>query len=478
MRTGGENHEGGPLWLEGFKGAGDTGWRLLVAIVGFGCLRAWLGWMLGALRDTLPPELFVAGMSGKLVFDMGELLGAVVGVLLVYKLRSLCQSRPVLLSSALFALLGTVVLGSGVVPDGAFALVCLFVAFLCGMGYLIVVLAWTELLGVETPARVMGVAIGSYFLSSVVWFYMRGMAAPTAAATGCLLMGVACVLFARYYALLPSDLPRLVRPAKVWSFGRVYVWVWAFALAYGIGASFTNLGYATAAAKVGTMLPLLLIGVPYVLGRGRFDFSLVYRLSFLVMIGGFLIAFVTNGNAALMQALFSASQAMVMAIALTFSCGVARLGRMSAAAPYGVISVGWYVSAIPARYLSSWIQETLELSAVQDLLLMSAAIVLLAVAALFCFREVDFVERWKAICADLGNGDLVEACNRLAEAGGLTKRETSILTLLIQGASQADISEQLFIAPGTVRAHVNHIYGKLGVHSGEELRERYEEALG
>lgn len=478
MRVGEEDRGGGIPWLEGFARTSDVGWRLLVAVVGFGSLRAWLGWMLGVLRDTLPPEVFAAGVSGKLIFDMGELAGSILGVVLVYKLRSLCRSRGIVLSAALFALLGTVVLGSGVVLGGVLALASLPVAFLCGMGYLVVVLAWAELLGAETPARVMGVAIGSYFLSSVIWFYMRDMIAATASATGCLLIGMACVLFVRYYALLPAGPPRLVRPAKMWSFGRVYVWVWAFALAYGIGVSFTNLGYATAAAKVGTMLPLLLVGVPYALGRGRFDFSLVYRLSFLVMIGGFLIAFVTNGNAALMQVLFSASQAMVMAIALTFSCGVARLGRMSAAAPYGVISVGWYVSAIPARYLSSWIQESLELSTVQDLLLMSAAIVLLAVAALFCFREVDFVGRWKAICVDLGNGDLVKACNRLAEDGGLTKREASILTLLIQGASQADISEQLFIAPGTVRAHVNHIYGKLGVHSSEELRERYEEARG
>jgi DNA-binding CsgD family transcriptional regulator len=48
---------------------------------------------------------------------------------------------------------------------------------------------------------------------------------------------------------------------------------------------------------------------------------------------------------------------------------------------------------------------------------------------------------------------------------GLTKRETELLTLVRQGLTNREIAEQLVITPGTVRAHLENIYEKLGVHT-------------
>ena len=45
----------------------------------------------------------------------------------------------------------------------------------------------------------------------------------------------------------------------------------------------------------------------------------------------------------------------------------------------------------------------------------------------------------------------------------LTDRELDVLQLIGQGLSNPEIAEQLFIAVGTVKAHTNRIYGKLGV---------------
>jgi ATP/maltotriose-dependent transcriptional regulator MalT len=52
-----------------------------------------------------------------------------------------------------------------------------------------------------------------------------------------------------------------------------------------------------------------------------------------------------------------------------------------------------------------------------------------------------------------------EASNRL----DLTKREWQILGMIAEGHLNADISGQLFLAPATVKTHVNHIFAKLGV---------------
>lgn len=45
----------------------------------------------------------------------------------------------------------------------------------------------------------------------------------------------------------------------------------------------------------------------------------------------------------------------------------------------------------------------------------------------------------------------------------LTERELDVLHLIVQGLSNPAIAEQLVIAVGTVKAHTNRIYGKLGV---------------
>lgn len=54
----------------------------------------------------------------------------------------------------------------------------------------------------------------------------------------------------------------------------------------------------------------------------------------------------------------------------------------------------------------------------------------------------------------------------------LTPAERQVIGLLLQGLSNRQISERLFIAENTVQAHLRHSYDKLGVHSRTQLLSR------
>lgn len=50
----------------------------------------------------------------------------------------------------------------------------------------------------------------------------------------------------------------------------------------------------------------------------------------------------------------------------------------------------------------------------------------------------------------------------------LTEREWEVLDLLAQGAGTNEIAERLDVRVGTVRTHIKHVLGKLGLHSRKE----------
>ena len=67
-------------------------------------------------------------------------------------------------------------------------------------------------------------------------------------------------------------------------------------------------------------------------------------------------------------------------------------------------------------------------------------------------------------------------CEVLQERFGLSDRETEISFLLARGYNRPYIREKLFISKNTVATHIRHIYGKLDIHSKEELIDLVTEA--
>lgn len=52
---------------------------------------------------------------------------------------------------------------------------------------------------------------------------------------------------------------------------------------------------------------------------------------------------------------------------------------------------------------------------------------------------------------------------------GLSERESEILRTLLEGKTNAEIAAEMFISPGTVKVHIEHILSKTGARSRTEL---------
>jgi LuxR family maltose regulon positive regulatory protein len=74
----------------------------------------------------------------------------------------------------------------------------------------------------------------------------------------------------------------------------------------------------------------------------------------------------------------------------------------------------------------------------------------------------DYVAR---LLAALGEEAVLSSSAMQALIEPLTARELEVLRLIVAGLSNPEIAEELFIAVSTVKSHINHIYGKLGVES-------------
>jgi DNA-binding NarL/FixJ family response regulator len=60
---------------------------------------------------------------------------------------------------------------------------------------------------------------------------------------------------------------------------------------------------------------------------------------------------------------------------------------------------------------------------------------------------------------------VVDSAIDVATGAPLTRRELEVLALLVEGRTNPEIANELFISPRTVSVHVTHILEKLGVEN-------------
>lgn len=235
----------------------------------------------------------------------------------------------------------------------------------------------------------------------------------------------------------------------------------------GLDASGTRtLGVMASHAVEAVLASGVLVWV-FMLGRSL-DFPQLWRFVFLFLATAVLVECFAPGNL-WGGLLFEVSASFVWMVLWLLVCDVARHAE---AHPYVVAAFGWgtYTLGNYAGWALFGLLGLDGLGASTGLALVWA----LGVAMVFLLdtRAPD-VQR---IFADLHPQvrpeeyrSIDERCARLASEAKLSARELEVLGMLAKGRSRAYMAEELCLSENTVRGHVSRLYGKVGVHSREEL---------
>lgn len=218
-----------------------------------------------------------------------------------------------------------------------------------------------------------------------------------------------------------------------------------------------------------------------VLFAQRIDFSTIYRTPIaLLCLAVLLVPFLgVGGNSAVSFAIF-ASVRLFEIVVFVILCDISRRRAIAPIFLFGIEEATVLFHAVGAQAELLFQQQGW--GDVASLTMVSMVVVaLLVMATLLLFNDRKLKGQWSV--SFFGPGGLEEdvkaqeqlqaRCRGAATEHSLTSREGEVLWLLAQGRQNAEIAEELFIARGTVKAHVSHIYEKLGVRSRGELIELF-----
>jgi DNA-binding CsgD family transcriptional regulator len=269
----------------------------------------------------------------------------------------------------------------------------------------------------------------------------------------------------------------IMRPATFLPLAsQLFVCLLLFHAAFGFSLRFDEalrLPFADALLAV----PLAAFLAYLVVSRKTPNDDVLARVSILCVIAGFFV--VTSSNRVALvssNVLLSAGNTLFDMVAWAVLAEIANRNRAGAVAVFswgrGVCALG----SIAGAALGVWCNSLIATS--PDLLEFVSGVMLVAVVAYallglrtFSFSEtVEHVDTGEGPAAAASPEDVFEArCAQVIEQYGLSKREGEVFRMLARGRDRAYVQEQLVISRNTVKAHVRHIYEKLGVHSHQDL---------
>lgn len=204
----------------------------------------------------------------------------------------------------------------------------------------------------------------------------------------------------------------------------------------------------------------------------KFDFALLYRLTTPLIVGSVIIVLVLESGYQQYEAFaIGISWSFFRIFSWTLWCSIASRTRLSSAYVFAVGQIALSIFATLAYLFCNDVLPHIDAS----LTVMAAAVLLVAILnSIFVMSESDVLRFFRRKTTAQRQREMEElspsACVEKAAAEfGLSKREEEIALLVMENKNNAVIQNQLCITESTLRTHLRNIYGKVSVHSRQEL---------
>lgn len=440
--------------------------------LGVGVYRAWI-----ELTYTNPPfplpinECFDANIPD--IFLAAALLA---GALLANRLYPLHKKRLLVWGCALAMALSTA-MKFWTVGDSHLAQVFSYPSvILSTVGAAAVILLWYELFGSLSPYRVILYFSASLAVGWVLVFFLSAVAPPQVGILVSLLpvLSVYCA-FKSFSAIAPSPADAAIQTSRAFPWKIIFVMA-AFTFAFAVFESNPSaLGGPLSSA--GMLVMALVIFAAAALFTDRIRVESLFRISTPLMALGLLIASLfVQQSSGLASFLISASYTAFLVMIMAIMCDLTYRLSVNPLWLFGIERFIRFVTYAIGANAFSMLGPYDVLGMPAHTIMGIAAIALILCSTTILFTDRNLLNDWSVpLDSDTdeeNQGRLISRCNQIAQECRLSSREQEVFLLLVEGEDIANIERKLFIANGTAKSHIQHIYKKVGVHSKQELLDK------
>ncbi len=444
--------------------------------LGLGIYRAWIEIVfVGSFVDF--PAAHVASHD---LFDIVMVAVLFTCAALAKRIGPFFGRRRVYVAAGLSLAVSTVCMFVSIgVPEYASSLAVPAVV-LGGFGIALVILLWSELYGCLNPFRVALYYSASMIVAALVVYLCRGLADPWLAVVTTLLPVVSLAWAAAGFRTLPSGELPSTHPTRFSFPWKIVLLMAVYAFAYGLQEPSMYQSTFGPHSAFGTLAVAAIVFVGVIARGGKFDFDIIYRIALPLMVAAFLILpSVGPLSRAVSDFCTSASYAAFSILIMLIMANLSYRYGMSALWLFGIERGVRALFSLFGRQAEQLLESpALGFSGSQET--ESALVIIMVVAAtMILFSEKELSSRWGITflgghdtpgdTAIVKKQELANRCQSLANEHGLSPREEEVLLLLAQHKTVGTIERELFIANGTVKTHIRHVYRKLDVHSRDEL---------
>lgn len=415
---------------------------------------------------------------------------AVVGGLALTGIAFVSYWRPKLFSSRRFlsAAVATMVVGAAAMLAGIF--LRLPVTLVIGAS---LVTIGTGLSNIVVGIGCIGMSMRrlglSVTIAYVLAYALRGVFAllpwSINLALFCVVPLLAIALVARYarpvfdqvYAEGSPAQVALTAPSSVLPFGhQLFIILLLFRFIYGFTLTFGEVERIPLLAMA-ALVPLVAVLVYVAASRKELSPDVLFQLSILCSVAGFLLLSIAGVNGSLVSTLLSCGTGFfeILMYFVLIALGSRNTVIALPVLAWGNAMASWgtLLGANFGRLTNSVSPDPVMTSAASALIVFGIVAYVVLVQKSFSFSHtIQGLAPLSPLVSTHVEGSaatIEERCKLLGSERGLTDREQEIFEYLARGRNVRFIQDELTVSYNTVKTHVSHVYAKLDVHSHQEL---------